>query len=512
MSVVLRDYQDDGVSKVRQAFTRVNRVLFCLPTGGGKTVVFCHIAESANKKGNSVTVLVHREELVTQCSLSLAENQLMHRIIAPPKVQRETMRDHIEIHGRSYIHPATDIVVASVQTLIRNFSKLPPPDLIIPDEAHHVQPKSTWGKIIAHYPKAKVLGVTATPERLDGKGMDNCFDELVVGPSMSELIERNYLCIPKLYSHGGADTQDMHTQFGDFRKDEAEEKMSGRVVVGDAVDHYMQICRGVPAIAFCVTVKHAQQVAERFSQAGLRAIALDGTTDKAIRKNALRALSCGQLDIVTSCELISEGVDVPLAAAAILLRPTQSLTLNLQQVGRVLRRYPMHLPIMQQPHMRDLIDADGKRHYAFILDHAGNWMRHGIPQAERNWKLTTDKERRKKSPPGTHECPRCKVTHQIGPDNCPFCGFAYVTPDETNLFAGAGGGDNSVTEIAGRLHEITDTPGWTGGLSLIRSPLKELLKKAHAETHFKEIAAARGYKPGWAYFRMKEMQEGVVPA
>jgi DNA repair protein RadD len=504
MAFELRSYQVQSVMDVREAFKSNDKVVLVSPTGSGKTVMFCHIVEAAENKGKSVTVLVHREELVTQSSLSLAENGIYHRLISPAKVQRDIMKDHVSRFGKSLLHPATDVVVASVQTLVRNFGKLPPMDLIINDECHHTVPDSNWGKIITQYPKAKVLGVTATPERLDGRGLDNVFQKLIQGVSTKWLIDNGYLCVPKVYTHPSTVraeelVEGVHSQFGDYKKKELESKMSRSFVVGDAVEHYRALCPNVPAIAFCVTVRHAEQVAQHFCDAGFRAIALDGTTDKNIRKSALKALGRGEIDIVTSCDLISEGVDVPLVGAAILLRPTQSLALYLQQVGRCLRPYPMHLPVMQKPHMQKLIGDDGK-HIAFILDHAGNTLRHGLPQAERNWVLTTDKKKKKRKPPEMHNCPKCDFLHEIGPDECPSCHFSYVrkrNPSDGLL-------DNTMQVIEGNLVEISDIPDWTGGLSLSRSPLKQLVARAYAESHFNDIAMARGYKKGWAFFAMKE--------
>jgi superfamily II DNA or RNA helicase len=499
MVLSLRPYQESSVLDIRNAFLKHKRVLYALPTGGGKTRVFSYIATSAEKKGRSVTVLVHREELVTQASLSLAENEVYHRIIAPGKVQRDTSRDQYEQYGKSYLNPMTDIVVASVQTLVRRFDKLPPPDLLIFDEAHHCVTGSTWGKIMEQYPEARSLGVTATPIRLDGRGLDNCFDHLVKGVSMQELITMGYLCQPTIFSHEPPDMSGVHTKFGDYQKGEAEEVMSRRAVVGDAVEHYGDICRNVPAIAFCVSVRHSELMAERFCQAGFRAIALDGKTDKNIRKGALAALGRGDIDVITTCDLISEGVDVPLAGAAILLRPTQSLSLYLQQAGRVLRPYPVQSPVMRRPHMQKLIDGSGQ-HFAYILDHAGNRFRHGNPQVDRNWSLTTDKKKGKGRQTDM-VCPRCGDLHPASMDACPVCGYSYVKDKQESLGLGFG---RQVEEVDGRLVEISDTPDWAMGMSLTRSPLKGLLQHAHAEAHYRQVAAARGYKQGWVHFVMKE--------
>ncbi|MGZ8432830.1 MAG: DEAD/DEAH box helicase family protein [Candidatus Binatia bacterium] len=501
MAFSLRPYQETIVNNVRQEFAKGRKsVLLVLPTGGGKTVCFSHIVDAVEKKKKRSVILLHREELVRQCSLSLAENGLRHRLIAPSALQRDIMREHINSHGINFIHPATDTVVASVQTLVRNFSKLPPPDLIVSDECHH-SPAKTWRNIYEKFPKARILGVTATPERADGQGLGNMFESMVVGPSTQWLIDNGFLCKPIVYAPEiELNLTDVKTSFGDYNKDELEQKVNSRVLIGNAVSHYKEICGGVPAIAFCVSVAHAEAVAEEFRSAGYRAIALDGKTDKTVRKNSIAALGRGELDVVTSCDLISEGVDVPLVGAAILLRPTKSLTIYLQSIGRALRRYP-DAPVMRLPHMRRLIQNG--QHCAYILDHAGNKNRHGLPTAERKWSLEGRKKKNKRGAP-ERDCPECGFTHIAMLAKCPKCGFKYDREQ--------GDGGRSVETLDGQLQEVTDTPEWAGGNSLSKGPLGTLISLARHYGHFKQIAEARGYKPGWAYFKWKEKQEAMQRA
>lgn len=512
MAYELRPYQKDAIHRIRDAFSRVPRVLFQAPTGAGKTVIFSTIARGVEARGNSLVILVHRQELVEQCSMSLAENTLNHRIIAPATVQKEIMREQMRQHSKTYIHPASDVVVASVQTLIRNFRKLPPPTMIITDEAHHLAKGNTWDKVAQQYPNARSLGVTATPVRLDGKGLKNCFDELVIGPSVQSLIDENYLCRPRVFQASvTADLGGVHTKFGDYQKNELEEAMSQRALIGDAVQHYRDICPGVPAIAFCVSVKHAKMVAQQFCDSGFRAVALDGNTDKGIRRKALKALGDGQLDIVTSCDLISEGVDVPLVGAAILLRPTQSVAIALQQMGRVLRLYPMQKPIMQEERMQCLIGENGE-HQAFILDHAGNTLRHGLPQMERGWTLTDDRQRRKRKSlePPVVVCPTCQYTNEVGATQCERC--KCLLPDTQNGNGGDGSGVRLTPEVInGKLVEANMKPHWAGGLSLKASPLRDLVPLAKTREQLQEIQHARGYKDGWPYWVLSERRQGREP-
>ncbi len=195
-----------------------------------------------------------------------------------------------------------------------------------------------------------------------------------------------------------------HSRGGDYAADELAEAMSDKALVGNAIEHYGRLCRGVPAVAFCVGIGHSRAVAERFNAAGFRAAHVDGETDKEERRRLIAALGTGDLDVLTNAGLISEGVDVPAIGAAILLRPTQSLGLYLQQVGRALRPAP------------------GKTE-AIILDHAGNSLAHGLPDEAREWSLD-DKPRRQREgrPAKPRCCPACRVMNRPGASTCKGCG------------------------------------------------------------------------------------------
>jgi superfamily II DNA or RNA helicase len=358
----------------------------------GKTVVFAAITQAAAARGRQVLILVHRRELIHQASAKLAAIGVDHGVIA------------------AGITPANaSVQVASVQTLIRRLDRAAAPDLIIIDEAHHAVAGS-WRKVIDHWPNSLLLGVTATPIRQDGRGLGSMFDQLVLGPSTAELIATSYLTPARIYAPPPvADLTGIHRRAGDYAIDEAADRMDRPTVTGDAISHYQRIGAGQAAIAFCCNVKHAEHVCHAFKVAGIRSATLLGNTTD--RDDLVARFAAGFIDVLVTVDVVSEGFDCPGAAVAILLRPTQSLGLYLQQIGRVLR------------------PATGKA-AAIILDHVDNVHRHGFPDDHREWSLddrvarvrTTDVQA-----PTVRTCPECFAAFKPAP-MCPCCGATCAPP------------------------------------------------------------------------------------
>lgn len=450
----LRDYQSRDVEQLRNAYRKGRRApLYCLPTGGGKTVVFSHVVERAAARGKRVLILVHRQELLRQSSESLDNAGIRHGWIAA-----------------GHLETSDPVQIASVQTLVRRLEKRRyPADLIVVDEAHHAVAGS-WSKVIAHYPNAKLLGVTATPERLDGKGLGiesgGPFDELVVGPSVRELIDQGYLSPPTVYAPPiRFDASALRKGGGDFTRRSAAAEVDKPTITGDAVEHYRELLSGAPAIAFCTTREHAEHVAEDFRRAGYQSASIDGTLDSTQRKQRITDLGNGRLNVLSSCEIISEGTDIPVVAGALLLRPTASKSLYLQQVGRSLRISP------------------GKER-AVILDHVGNWERHGLPDDERQWSLAGAVRRGSRAAREVDEvpcvqCSKCYCTHRPAP-KCPECGHVHAVRDRTPK------------QVNGKLREVD-----AEAKALAIAKRKEV-GQAKTLDALRELAAARGYKPGWA--------------
>lgn len=451
MAVTLRPFQATAVAEIRGAYMAGHRrVLFVLSTGGGKTYTFVHIAEQAAIRGNRVCVLVHRQELVDQTSRSLHAIGCQHGIIAAG--YRQDLRHTVQ--------------VASVQTLARRLHALPADffQLLIVDEAHHAV-AGTWAKVLAAMPRAHVLGVTATPERLDGRGLGDQFDLLIEGPDAAWLTDNGFLVPARIFAPPGIDLGAIK-RF-DTRKGhhDAEAILRQGQAMGDAVTHYRRTIEPIhngTAIAFCVSVAHAEAVAEAFNNQGIPAAMLDGTMDRGVRRRLIADLGAGVLKVLTSCDIISEGTDIPSVTGAILLRPTDSLGLHLQQVGRVLRPCP------------------GKPH-AVINDHVGNSLRHGLPTDPREWSLEGRTKRGKRAPSDAlpvKVCDHCFATLPSAEPVCPCCGHIFPAQARREL-----------TTIDGTLQELP--------ASVVARRKRTEVAQARTREELETIRLERGYSRGW---------------
>lgn len=450
----LRPYQQNAIDDVKLAFMNRNRrVLLVAPTGAGKTVMFSYIAKHAALKGNRIAILAHREELLEQISRTLTQFDVDHGFVAV----------------RRPVNLSKMVQVCGVHTLKNRAARLAwTPDLIVCDEAHHATAGS-WARILEAYPDARVLGVTATPERLDGTGLGNVFDTMVRGPEIADLIERGFLSRVKYYCPTTVNTDDMKLRMGEYRHSDVDERVNNRRVIGEAVKWYRKLCDGAPAVAFCASIKHSEHVAETFRAAGYRWASLDSTLTPEARRAAVLGLGNGNLHGISSCDIISEGFDLPIVSAAILLRPTASLGLYLQQVGRVLRV------------------ALGKTH-ATIIDHVGNcgsnrggkWVeKHGFAEDIRKWSLEGRIKRDGAAP--VRLCEECFAVVPISARICPQCGATLWTDPEV------------LDQDAEELEEVV-------------SPLKirELERAAKTLADWHQVAKLRKFKAGWAWHKFQK--------
>ena len=321
--VNLRSYQTDLVESIRSVYRQgVMRCLAVAPTGSGKTVVFSYIAQQSLSRGSRTLILVHRQELLDQTSRTLTAFGVPHGVIAAGRSSDATER----------------IQIASVQTLVRRLDRIAEPDLIVIDEAHH-SIAGSWRKVIDRFPSARVLGVTATPERLDGKGLGSVFDQMIMGPRVADLQRDGHLSWAKYYAPTTADLSGVGNRAGDYDHAGLESVMDRPTITGDAVDHYARLAHGMPAIAFCVSIAHARNVAESFCRAGYDAATIDGTLSAEDRRERVQMLGDGRLSVLTSCEIVNEGFDVPVVGAAICWRCSHSVCTSNRSGGCcVLRR------------------------------------------------------------------------------------------------------------------------------------------------------------------------------
>jgi DNA repair protein RadD len=362
--VVLRPYQLEVISQLEDAYKVHSRVLLQLPTGLGKTVI---AAEMARRTKGITVFVVHRKELLEQAVNKFKEIGLeVGTIIAGCKPD---------------VKPVT---VAMIQTLARRDEILTglQPDLVILDESHltssnsyqkvvkaWTEPKLISGWNSVQYPKTKLLGLTATPCRLDGKALSLSFEKLVEGPDVEWGINNGFLADYVVYgSTNTPSTQGVKTSMGDFSATELETRVNTIEIAGAIVRDYQKHLDGKQAIVFCVTVRHARELAAQFVLAGIPAACLDGEMGDSERKRLIDDYRAGKILVLTNVNICIEGLDVPDVQGVIFARPTKSMVVYRQAIGRGLR-----------PKSR------GEK--LIVLDHVGNTQRLGFPDEKVAWSL-----------------------------------------------------------------------------------------------------------------------------
>lgn len=406
-----------------------------------KSIIQAEIAHSATDKGNRVLFLVHRKELCEQITSTFtAQGVDMDRCS-----------------------------VSMVQTVSRHIDKLPEPQIIITDEAHHSTANS-YKKIYEAFPDALRLGFTATPCRLNAGGLGEVYEDLITSVSTQWLIENHYLSPYKYYSVKLADTSGLHIKAGDYKADEVAELMQNSEIYGETVKQWEKLAKGKKTIAYCASVEAAEETAEQFRQAGYTAASLSGSTPKEQRTQIMQDFRDSKIMILTNCELFGEGLDVPDCECTVLLRPTQSLTLYIQQSMRSMRYMPDKT--------------------AIIIDHVGNCYLHGLPDDNREW--TLEPKAKQQNMVKIRECPMCFSVYPPTKQKCPYCGYAAVK-------------------------EIQRKEKKTVEIDLVEMQRQEDIKNTKytdltAETwsDVERIRKARGYKIQWAV-RFAVLHEIPVP-
>ncbi|MBK6089661.1 DEAD/DEAH box helicase [Ruminococcus difficilis] len=436
----LRPYQNDLVEDVRSAWHEGYRApCIVLGCGGGKSCIVAEIARRTTFNGKRVLFLVHRKELVDQITATFARWGVLMDLC----------------------------FVGMVQTITRRLKKIPKPALIITDENHHSLATS-YKRIYEHFSDVPRVGVTATPVRLNGDGLGDVNDKLIIGKSTKWLIANGFLAPYDYYAPSVADLTGLHTRRGEYVQSDIDKAMIQNKVFGDVIAYYRKLANEKKAICYCASIKHSKATAAAFCDAGIRAKHIDGDTPKNERDRIISAFRKGEITILCNVDLISEGFDVPDCECSILLRPTHSLTLYIQQSMRCMR------------YRKD------KR--AIIIDHVGNYARHGMPDDDREWTLAKKEHKRiqteKENSESVVMCPECFFTFaRENAENgcCPHCGAPLpkrtrkLTSDE----------DAELIRIEGFKLDF-DTPD-----------------DCHTYDELLSYAKRRGYKPGWAYYQAR---------
>lgn len=439
MTIQLRPYQQDVVNEVRKSFAEGYKCpLLVAATGAGKTVMFSYIAKNAAEKNNAIIIAAHRKEIIRQISLSLARFALPHNVIAAPALVRQIKVAQFKAFGKSFVDPASSTMVGSVQTIVGRFSDIdvsiahlskriskPAKTIVIQDEGHHVVENTAWGRVMDRYGPAVgnvSLIVTASPQRLDGRGLGKGHggyaDTIIEAPPMSWLIENGFLSPYRIFTaQHQIDVSSVKTRMGDYATSDLQEVVDKPQITGDAITHWRKHANGLKTAIFCVSVEHSKHVAAEFNANGIPAAHIDGGTDDTERDKAIIDFANGKILVITNVNILSEGFDLASIAqqdvtidCVVDLAPTQSLVNALQRWGRALR------------------PAAGKT--AVLLDHAGNVMRHGLPDEDRAWTLEGVKKKKRKTEDDDEEdvkvkcCPDCFSIHEPQPV-CPNCGHVY---------------------------------------------------------------------------------------
>jgi len=459
MPVSLRPYQQQLLEDIRsQMRLGHRRILAVMPTGAGKGTTIAFMVSEAARRGHRVLILAHRAELIADLSQRIHGLGINHGILA--NGYREDLRQTVQ--------------VGSVQTVVRRLDRIPPPSMVIQDEAHHLVAGNMWGRIIETWPSSFLIGKTATPERLSGEGLGQghggFFTTMVLGPDAAWLTAEGFLVPARIFAPPGIDlsaVKRFDTAKG--RHDSGTILRQGQAM-GDAVFHYRRTIEdhhNGTAIAFCCSVDDADALAEAFRSDGIAAARLDGSMDRGERRRLIADLGAGVLKVLTSCDIISEGTDIPSVTGAILLRPTESLGLHLQQVGRVLR------------------PCQGKTH-AIINDHVGNSLRHGLPTDPREWSLKGRPKRKRAASDAlpVRVCPRCFVTLASTVPVCTECGHAFESQRR------------KLTVVDGNLQELTPQQ--------LAQQRRRAIGQARTREELEAIRLEMGYKPGWVDHILRE--------
>lgn len=454
MAFELFDYQQEIVDKIFQTFKNGKKSLVVSsPPGSGKTVIFSEIAKRTTDKNNRVLVFSHRKEINQQIEKSFIKNNVDMQLVQ----------------------------IGSVQKFSRNIQSLYPPKLIIVDEAHRAVSNS-YMKILDHYPNAYKLLFTATPIRLDGKGFNNVAQGMIKGKTVRWLIEHQHLAPYKYFAPLQIDLEQLKKgSNGEYQKNSIGQSYTKKIY-GNVVRNYQDIANGTQAFLYAYNVESAKKFADEFNRAGIPAASVDGKTPEDKREEIIQAFRSGKIKVITNAEIFLEGFDAPSVQTVIQVRPTTSLAMFIQFSMRSMRYQPNKT--------------------ATIIDCVNNVGNFGLPDEEHDWKLVGKKLKYEiKNPIKT--CPYCFATFyakDVKNNCCPICG-EELKIEQKNEGPAYQTVDTKLVEIShNRL---------TAALAEVKENIKRNLPadwhQAKSIDQLYQIAEVKGYKPGWAYIKGKEM-------
>jgi DNA repair protein RadD len=387
VAMILRPYQMGALRRLREVVRDgARRVLLVAPTGSGKTCVAVSSIQASLAASKRVLVLAHRKELLDQFYGALYRENISAGLIRADDSRTD---------------PGAPVQLASVASLVRR--DRPEADVVWIDEAHRT-PGESYQRILESYPRAWIIGLTATPCRLDGKPLREHFDAMIEVARYSELIYAGHILAPRVFAARRAvDLSGVKRVAGDYHEGQLEAAMMRPHVVGDVIAEWEQHAEGRSTVVFAVGIAHSKALAEEFRAKGIPVAHLDASSSEDERAQVLLDLETGRIRVVCNVGILCEGWDQPRVKCCVMARPTLSLTLHMQCVGRILRPWGDQCPI--------------------VLDHAGNTERHGLPHEDRAWSLTDGTAQRAGA--SFRVCPGCFSYCQKNP--CEHCGFEKMS-------------------------------------------------------------------------------------
>ncbi len=468
----LRPYQQNALDRIRDSFRADKKnVMVCSPTGSGKGVMLSSIINSAAAKGSKVLFLVHRTEILFQVSDYMDHFDIRHGIIKA---------------GEIY-DPRHNVDLASVQTMVRRIKHkdFGHYDMIVVDEAHHAT-AATYVEIIKKYAPKLLIGFSATPCRKSGMGLGTMFNSLIIVATMADLVEQGYLVPIRYFAPFEPDLKGVKITGGDYNEKQLNMAMMQGAITADIVEKWKQLGEDRQTVCFTTTVAHSIAVCEKFQTEGIAAEHVDGTTDPEERKSILKRYAKGEFKILCNCAVFTEGVDIPSISCVIMARPTKSIVMYLQCVGRGMRL------------------ADGKIDM-ILLDMAGVYWDHGPIDEITNWtlsetiKIASEKnEQRKERNSRPIKCLSCNHVY-TGQLKCPHCGTIPVKEKY----------GQDVEEIDAVLGEIVYKNG-TGKEKSKKDRKATMEEKQSWYSQLIQHGKNKGFKEGWAAVQYKE-KFGVWP-
>lgn len=493
MGVALRPYQAETIPKLRNLFKQgKRRIALVAPTGSGKTIIASKLVELSNQVNNkNVLFIAHRREIIDQTAKKFDQIDLKYGVMMGDDGRRDAN---------------ASIQIASIQTLIRR--ELPPADFIIVDECH-LSLSDSFQKVLNAY-NVPILGLTATPWRTDGKGLGTFYDDLVLVAQPLDLVKQGYLLNPEFYSPFRPDLSKVRVRSGDYREEDLALAMDKTHLVGSITEHWQRFAQGMCTVVFATSRNHSQHIVDEFTKIGVSARHIDHETPRSERDSVLADLASGKLQVVSNVGLLTEGWDLPSLQCVVLARPTMSLSLYMQMVGRVMR------------------PNQGKNR-ALVMDHAGCLFMHNSPIAYRNYDLNDTNKSIKKNvlTNKIKTCPECFRVCKVDTANCKTCNHMFSKPLP---FHAAG-------ELRLRFKHLPMckecgcqaleryTTGYASNCGveyrcgvcgrpdvLATATARDLTRdQRHAEFYnLRAYAAVKGYKDGWAIYRYREIF-GVTP-